>query len=101
MLARARGLLRKDVAISAVVAAAQESRTDARATTGLVVDAQSGLPPPPVVSSPEDLGDCIDCSICVQARIFFIVSVAASHAMMPVLKKTPPTGNIHLYMADG
>jgi polyferredoxin len=71
VLERARGLLGMDVATSAVVNAAQhrsaaDLKMGARATTGLVVDAQEGLPPPPVVNSPEDLGDCIDCTICVQ-----------------------------------
>jgi len=71
VLQRARGLLGMDVAISAVVYAAQhrtaaDLKAGARATTGLVVDAQTHLPPPPVVSAPEDLGDCIDCTICVQ-----------------------------------
>jgi polyferredoxin len=67
VLARARGLLPLDVATAAVVEAAHSGKkTDARATTALVVDAQHGLPPPPVVNSPEDLGDCIDCTICVQ-----------------------------------
>lgn len=66
VLERARGLLPMDLATSAVVAAAHDGKTDARATTGLVVDAQTGLPPPPEVNSPDDLGDCIDCTICVQ-----------------------------------
>ena len=71
VLERARGLLGMDVAISSVVQAAQQRsgsdlKTGARATTGLVVDAQTHLPPPPVVTVPEDLGDCIDCTICVQ-----------------------------------
>jgi polyferredoxin len=71
VLQRVRGLLPMDVATSAVVHAAQhrsaaDLKAGARATTGLVVDAQDGLPPPPVVNSPEDLGDCIDCTICVQ-----------------------------------
>jgi polyferredoxin len=71
VLERARGLLGMDVATSAVVHAAQhrsaaDLKMGARATTGLVVDVQSGLPPPPVVNVPEDLGDCIDCTICVQ-----------------------------------
>ncbi|MBY4599948.1 4Fe-4S binding protein [bacterium BD-1] len=71
VLERARGLLKLDVATSAVVHAAQhrsaaDLQLGARATTGLVVDAQSGLPPPPAVNSPDDLGDCIDCTICVQ-----------------------------------
>ncbi|HEU0153056.1 MAG TPA: 4Fe-4S dicluster domain-containing protein [Arenimonas sp.] len=71
VLQRARGLLPMDVATSAVVHAAQhrsaaDLNAGARATTGLVVDAQEGLPPPPVVATPEDLGDCIDCTICVQ-----------------------------------
>jgi polyferredoxin len=71
VLERARGLLPMDVATSAVVAAAQhrsaaDLQAGARATTGLVVDAPTGLAPAPVVSSPEDLGDCIDCTLCVQ-----------------------------------
>ena len=48
VLERARGLLGMDVATSAVV------------------DAQEGLPPPPTVSTPDDLGDCIDCTLFVQ-----------------------------------
>jgi cytochrome c oxidase accessory protein FixG len=71
VLERARGLLSLDVATSAVVHAAQhrsaaDLKAGARATTGLVVDAQVGLPPPPEVTVPEDLGDCIDCTLCVQ-----------------------------------
>ena len=71
VLQRVRGLLPMDVATSSVVHAAQhrsaaDLKAGARATTGLVVDAQEGLPPPPTVNSPEDLGDCIDCTICVQ-----------------------------------
>ncbi|KFN51018.1 4Fe-4S dicluster domain-containing protein [Arenimonas composti] len=67
VLERARGLLPLDVATAAVVDAAHRGKkTDARATTSLVVDAQHGLPPPPVAATPEDLGDCIDCTICVQ-----------------------------------
>jgi cytochrome c oxidase accessory protein FixG len=71
VLERARGLLPVDVATSAVVHAAQHRSTadlkaGARATTGLVVDAHDDLPPPPEVRTPEDLGDCIDCTICVQ-----------------------------------
>ena len=71
VLERARGLLPLDVATSAVVNAAQhrsaaDLQLGARATTGLVVDEQHDLPPPPQVNSPDDLGDCIDCTICVQ-----------------------------------
>ena len=71
VLERARGLLPLDVATSAVVHAAQhrsaaDLQLGARATTGLVVDEQHDLPPPPQVNSPDDLGDCIDCTICVQ-----------------------------------
>jgi len=71
VLERARGLLPVDVADSAVVDAAQnrsaaDLRLGARATTGLAVDIQTGLVPPPQVNSPDDLGDCIDCTICVQ-----------------------------------
>lgn len=71
VLERARGLLPLDVATSAVVDAAHrrsaaDARVGARATTSLVVDAQTALPPPPTVSTADDLGDCIDCTICVQ-----------------------------------
>ena len=71
VLERARGLLPVDLATSAVVATAQHRSTadrqmGARATTALVVDEQTNLPPPPQVNAPEDLGDCIDCTICVQ-----------------------------------
>jgi len=71
VLERARGLLALDLATSAVVNAAQhrsaaDLQLGARATTGLVVDEQHDLPPPPTVQAPEDLGDCIDCTICVQ-----------------------------------
>ena len=71
VLGRARGLLPVDIATSAVVHAAQhrsaaDLKAGARATTGLVVDAQVGLPPPPEVRVPEDLGDCVDCTLCVQ-----------------------------------
>ncbi len=67
VLQRARGLLTTDVATSAVVHAAHNTRGIAAAvSTGLVVDEQLHLPPPPVVATPEDLGDCIDCTICVQ-----------------------------------
>ncbi|HEX5754759.1 MAG TPA: 4Fe-4S dicluster domain-containing protein, partial [Arenimonas sp.] len=67
VLERARGLLPQDVATSSVIAAAHSERhSDVRATTALVVDAQHDLPPAPVVEKPDDLGDCIDCTLCVQ-----------------------------------
>jgi polyferredoxin len=67
VLERARGLLPLDVATSAVVDAAHRGKqTDAKVSTALVVDAQTDLPPPPVVATPDDLGDCIDCTMCVQ-----------------------------------
>ncbi len=67
VLSRARGLLGADEALSAVIHSVHVGHgSTALATTGLVVDAQHGLLPPPVVTSPEDLGDCIDCTICVQ-----------------------------------
>jgi len=67
VLERARGLLPVDVATSAVIAAAHLERgPEARVTTGLIVDAQHDLPAAPQVTTPEDLGDCIDCTICVQ-----------------------------------
>ena len=67
VLERARGLLPLDIATAAVVDAAHRGkRTDAMVSTALVVDAQTGLPPPPVAAVPEDLGDCIDCTMCVQ-----------------------------------
>lgn len=71
VLERARGLLPLATATAAVVDAAHhqslaDAQADARVSTGLVVDRHDELPPPPVVRSPEDLGDCIDCTICVQ-----------------------------------
>jgi polyferredoxin len=71
VLERARGLLPVDVATSTVIAAAHhrsaaDLRLGARATTALAVDDMVGLPPPASADSPEGLGDCIDCTICVQ-----------------------------------
>jgi len=71
VLERARGLLPVDVANATIVAAAHhrsaaDLRLGARATTALAVDDMAGLPPPAVAATPEDLGDCIDCTICVQ-----------------------------------
>ncbi len=71
VLQRARGLLDLRRATAAVIAAARRGSTvEASATTGLVVDQPRGDAPSgaeaPTVSSPEDLGDCIDCTICVQ-----------------------------------
>jgi polyferredoxin len=70
VLQRARGLLAPSAALAAVVAAARagwrgESKLAARATTALAVD-EIDLGEAPRVDSPEDLGDCIDCTICVQ-----------------------------------
>ncbi len=71
VLERARGLLDLRSATAAVIAAAQRgSSVASSATTGLIVDAPRGDAPTvaeaPLVASPEDLGDCIDCTICVQ-----------------------------------
>lgn len=71
VLERGRGLLPLPLATAAVVDAAHrqslaDARLGARVTTGIVVDQHDELPPAPVVQSPEDLGDCIDCTICVQ-----------------------------------
>jgi polyferredoxin len=67
VLTRARGLLSADVAIAAVAQAAHGRHgSQAVAATGLMVDAPSRFPLAPQVHSPEDLGDCIDCTICVQ-----------------------------------
>ena len=71
VLERARGLLTPALAEAAVVAAAHDRsaadlRVGARATTGLAVDGPAGTMPVPIVTGPEDLGDCIDCTICVQ-----------------------------------
>jgi polyferredoxin len=68
VLRRARGLLGIAAADAAVAAAAQQrsaasAQVHARVTTGLVALDTSAAP---VVSSPEDLGDCIDCTLCVQ-----------------------------------
>lgn len=70
VLQRARGLLDVRAATASVIAAAHaamrgESKVRARATTALAVDALD-TSAAPAVSSPEDLGDCIDCTICVQ-----------------------------------
>jgi polyferredoxin len=70
VLERARGLLDARAATAAVIAAAHaamrgESKVQARATTALAVDALDASAAP-AVNSPEDLGDCIDCTICVQ-----------------------------------
>ncbi len=65
VLERARGLLPPGAAQAAQVHAAHEEMAHGgvRITTGLV-----DLPEDqrPTVSSPEDLGDCIDCTLCVQ-----------------------------------
>lgn len=70
VLARARGLLDVRSATAAVIAAAHaslrgDSRIQARATTALAVD-ELDASAAPIVRSPEDLGDCVDCTICVQ-----------------------------------
>ena len=65
VLERARGLLPPAAARAAQVHAAHEEmeRGGVRITTGLI-----DLPEDqrPTVNSPEDLGDCIDCTLCVQ-----------------------------------
>jgi len=73
VLERARGLLDARAATAALLKAARgggDAKVQAAATTSLVVDAPRGDAPTaaeaPVVASPEDLGDCIDCTICVQ-----------------------------------
>jgi polyferredoxin len=71
VLERARGLLTERQATAAVVHAsthlsAASAQVGARATTSVVVDEHHDLGPAPVVASPEDLGDCIDCTLCVQ-----------------------------------
>ena len=70
VLERARGLLGVDAANAAVIAAAHavgkgKGKVEASATTALVIDAMD-YSAAPVVKGPEDLGDCIDCTICVQ-----------------------------------
>jgi cytochrome c oxidase accessory protein FixG len=70
VLERARGLLDVRVATAAVIAAAHaamrgQSRVAARATTALAVD-DLDTSAAPQVRSTDDLGDCIDCTICVQ-----------------------------------
>jgi polyferredoxin len=70
VLQRARGLLDPRAATAAVIAAAHaamrgESKVQARATTALAID-DLDASAAPVVKSPDDLGDCIDCTICVQ-----------------------------------
>ncbi len=64
VLARARGLLGIDAAQASVVRAARvEAERGVRVTTGLLDLSDEAAPQ---VRSPEDLGDCIDCTICVQ-----------------------------------
>jgi polyferredoxin len=65
VLQRARGLLGLDAAQASVVRAARAEveRGGVRVTTGLLDLSDAGAP---VVAAPEDLGDCIDCTICVQ-----------------------------------
>jgi polyferredoxin len=70
VLERARGLLDVRAATAAVIAAAHaamrgQSRVAARATTALAVD-DLDTSAAPQVRSTDDLGDCIDCTICVQ-----------------------------------
>jgi len=70
VLERTRGLLSPSAALAAVVAAARaglrgQSKLAARATTALAVD-EIDVGEAPSVDTPEDLGDCIDCTICVQ-----------------------------------
>lgn len=68
VLERARGLLGLQQAEASVVRAAREksaadARVAARVSTGLLALDDSQAPP---VHRPEDLGDCIDCTLCVQ-----------------------------------
>jgi polyferredoxin len=68
VLQRARGLLGIEAANAAVAAAAQHrsaasAQVQASVTTGLVAGDTTAAP---VVTTPEDLGDCIDCTLCVQ-----------------------------------
>jgi polyferredoxin len=68
VLARARGLLGLEPAIAAVAAAAQKqsaasARVHANVTTALVAGDTTLAPR---VAAAEDLGDCIDCTLCVQ-----------------------------------
>lgn len=70
VLERARGLLSNEPATAAVIKAAHENaagnaKVSARATTALAVDALD-VSAAPTVRGSEDLGDCIDCTICVQ-----------------------------------
>nr|WP_227978207.1 4Fe-4S dicluster domain-containing protein [Arenimonas daejeonensis] len=90
VLERARGLLPMDVANSAVVAAAQhrsaaDLRIGARATTGLVVDAQSDLPPAPEVNSPRTSATASTArSACRSARPASTSATACSTSASPV-----------------
>lgn len=65
VLERARGLLPLAPAQAAVVRAARQEaeRGGVRVTTGLLDLPDDAAP---TVTAPEDLGDCIDCTICVQ-----------------------------------
>ena len=67
VLERARGLLPAELATASIMRAARDHNTvRAVATTGLVVDAPSASPVASKPPSPAELGDCIDCTICVQ-----------------------------------
>jgi cytochrome c oxidase accessory protein FixG len=65
VLQRARGLIGLEAAQASVVRAAhtEAERGGVRVTTGLLDLSDAAAP---VVRAPEDLGDCIDCTICVQ-----------------------------------
>ncbi|HRQ66340.1 MAG TPA: FixG Ig-like domain-containing protein, partial [Xanthomonadaceae bacterium] len=65
VLERARGLIGLEAAQASVVRAAhaEAARGGVRMTTGLL---ELPYDQAPEVTKPEDLGDCIDCTICVQ-----------------------------------
>jgi polyferredoxin len=66
-LERPRGLISEDLANQYVIANAKTKHTgDAAISTGLIVDHGGGALVDIKVSDAEQLGDCIDCTICVQ-----------------------------------
>ena len=67
VLERPRGLISEDLANQYVIANAKTKHSgDASISTGLIVDHGGGSLVDIKVSDAEQLGDCIDCTICVQ-----------------------------------
>jgi polyferredoxin len=65
VLERSRGLIDEQLAEHYIIGHAKENKTDAKISTGLVVDNFERIALEKI-TDPEQLGDCIDCTICVQ-----------------------------------